>query len=53
MDLCDHIVDTSIDNALQQKGPVVRVAPDELAVNDIEVVETVHGYAQNKCTKQA
>ncbi|CAI7596073.1 unnamed protein product [Penicillium glandicola] len=42
---------TTFYQAFRDKGPVVRIGPDEVAVNDIEVVKTVHGYAQNNCIK--
>ncbi|KAJ5404279.1 Cytochrome P450 [Penicillium cosmopolitanum] len=42
---------STFQNAFMTKGPIVRVSPNEIAVNDIDAVRVVHGYAQNNCTK--
>lgn len=42
---------STFQNAFMEKGPIVRVAPNEIAVNDMDAVRLVHGYAENNCTK--
>ena len=37
--------------AFQKKGPIVRVGPNEIGINDIDAVKTVHGYGHNNCDK--
>ncbi|KAJ5690710.1 Cytochrome P450 [Penicillium macrosclerotiorum] len=39
--------------AFQSKGPIVRIGPNEVALNTIDAVRTVHGYGPNNYTKPA
>lgn len=42
---------STFQNAFMTKGSIVRVAPNEIAVNNMDAIRVVHGYAQNNCTK--
>ncbi|KFY16869.1 hypothetical protein V492_01040 [Pseudogymnoascus sp. VKM F-4246] len=38
-------------SAFKEKGPIVRIGPNEVALNSIDAVKTVHGYGRNNYSK--